>query len=181
MSALTVAAALDALLNEAPAWLPPVTSWEVAEDGDHWILSGGIPDSVGSMTAAKALGLVAGEHGVEVNDDGRMMTVLFTWREARVQLYYFRPARWTAPERCATCPTKLGAEGVAYVRLGEGHEAPVVCVACRDRMHAAWLATQRLREQRGCAPYPAEASADALTAMLAPTQALTVDETGGAS
>ncbi|MET8475380.1 hypothetical protein ABZY90_19810 [Streptomyces sp. NPDC006422] len=139
MSALNAAAALGALLAEAPEWLPAVTSWEIAEDGDSWILCGSLPDSFGEGRAAKVFGLVAGEHGVEVDDDGRTMKVLLTREDTRMQLYYFRPITgWVVPERCATCPTELGAPDVKFVRLGEGPDAPVICVACRDRMHAAW-------------------------------------------
>ncbi|MFF8656760.1 hypothetical protein [Streptomyces huasconensis] len=144
MSALTVAAALDALLAEAPSWLPDVRSWEIAEDGDDWVLSGGLADDLGEAKAAQALGLVAGEHGVVVADDGRRMSVPFVWQGARGRLWYSRPVlRWVVPERCATCPTKLGAPDVRFVKLGEALDAPVVCIPCRDRMHAAWLAGVR--------------------------------------
>lgn len=142
MSARTVAAALDALLNEAPAWLPDVTSWELAKDGDDWVLSGGLPDELSEAQAAAALGRVAGRFGIDVADDGRRMTASFAHDEARVQLWYFRPVlRWVVPEQCATCPTKLGAPDVKFVKLGEERDAAVVCIPCRDRMHAWWVAS----------------------------------------
>ncbi|MBW5420241.1 hypothetical protein GKQ77_01480 [Streptomyces sp. BG9H] len=141
MSALTVAAALDALLTETPSWLPDVRSWEIAEDGGNWVLSGGLADDLGEAKAAHALGLVAGEHGADVSDDGRRMAVPFVWHDTRVQLWYFRPVlRWVVPERCATCPTKLGPPDVRFVKLGEERGAAVVCIPCRDRMHAVWVA-----------------------------------------
>ena len=138
----TAASALASLLADPPSWLPPVNHWEVAEDTDSWILSGQL---AGEMPEAPAFRLLAPLMEIAEtphSDDGRLVKVPFTWEGVAVQVWYLRPIeRWIVPERCVTCPTELGAPDVSFVRLGEGREASVVCVPCRDRMHAEWVST----------------------------------------
>ncbi|MFQ6851228.1 hypothetical protein AAIB46_10065 [Streptomyces sp. 35M1] len=148
MSASAAAAALAALTDDAPAWLPAVDHWEIARDGDRWKVSGQLDTADGSLGEADAnrlLSPVADHFETPLGDDGRLIRAEFTHFGTPVSIWFLRPVlRWLVPEQCATCPTKLGDPGVAYVRLGDGsREAPVICVECRDRMHAAWVLTQR--------------------------------------
>lgn len=140
MSALTAVVALEALLSETPSWLPEVRSWELAQDGDDWVLSGELAADISVDTITRALERGADDLLLAVADDGRRITAAFTWQATRVQLWHLRPVlRWIVPERCATCPTELGAPDVPFVTLGEGLDAPVVCIPCRDRMHTDWV------------------------------------------
>ncbi|MYT56914.1 hypothetical protein GTW29_09275 [Streptomyces sp. SID7834] len=144
MNASTAAAALAALADDAPAWLPPVDHWEIAREGEHWIVSGQLCTEGGTLgegSAYRLLGPIVEQSGRQLVDDGRQITAVFEHFGVPVSVWYLRPVlRWLVPEQCATCPTKLGSPEVAFVRLGAGdREAPVICVPCRDRMHASWV------------------------------------------
>lgn len=148
MNASTAAAALAALLDDAPAWLPPVDHWEVAQDGDRWIVQGQLAtddNTLGEGAAYRLLGSIVEQTGQQLTDDGRLIRAEFTHFGFPMNVWYLRPIlRWIVPEQCATCPTKLGAPDVRFVRLGEGdRQAPVICVPCRDRMQASWVLSQR--------------------------------------
>lgn len=144
MNASTAAAALAALLDDAPAWLPPVDHWEVAQDDDRWIVQGQLAtdgDTLGEGAAYRLLGSIVEQSGRQLTDDGRLIRAEFTHFGFPMNVWYLRPIlRWIVPEQCATCPTKLGAPDVRFVRLGEGdRQAPVICVPCRDEMQASWV------------------------------------------
>ncbi|MFJ2249403.1 hypothetical protein ACIQGT_40245 [Streptomyces sp. NPDC093108] len=148
MNASTAAAALAALMDDAPAWLPPVNHWEIARDGDRWIVSGQLDtdgDTLSESDAYRMLGPIVEQSGQQLDDDGRLIRARFTHFDVPCDVWFLRPVlRWVVPEHCATCPTKLGAPDVKFVRLGTGdREAPVICVPCRDRMQAHWVALHR--------------------------------------
>ncbi|MFF1498664.1 hypothetical protein ACFVZR_02000 [Streptomyces sp. NPDC058316] len=142
MSASTAAAALASLLDYSPAWLPDVNHWEVAQDGGRWIVQGQLAGDPGESAAIKALRPVVEQSGQELADDGRLITAGFEVDGVPCMVWSLRPVlRWAVPETCATCPTEL-APDVRFVWLGEGgREAPVLCVPCRDRMQASWVAS----------------------------------------
>lgn len=148
MNASTAAAALAALLDDAPAWLPPVDHWEVAQDDGRWIVQGQLAtegDTLGEAAAYRLLGSIVEQSGQQLADDGRLIRAEFAHFGFPMSVWYLRPVlRWIVPEQCATCPTKLGAPDVQFVRLGKGdRQAPVICVPCRDRMQAGWVLSQR--------------------------------------
>ncbi|MFD9212052.1 hypothetical protein ACFVY9_02830 [Streptomyces sp. NPDC059544] len=141
-SSAAAAAALAELLAAPPAWLPPVDHWEIAEDDDAWLLSASLrgADDLPERRRFHLIERIAAASGLPVDDDGRIVKARFVVDGVQAQVWYLRPVeRWVVPEQCVTCPTQLGAPDVAFVRLGEGRDAPVVCVPCRDRMHAAWV------------------------------------------
>lgn len=141
-SSAAAAAALAELLTAPPAWLPPVDHWEIAEDDGAWLLSASLrgADDFPERRRFHMIEQIAAASGLPVEDDGRIVKARFVVDGVQAQVWYLRPIeRWVVPEHCATCPTKLGAPDVSFVRIGEGREAPVICVACRDRMHAAWI------------------------------------------
>lgn len=141
-SSAIAAAALAELLTAPPAWLPPVDHWEIAEVDGGWLLSASLrgADDFPERRRFHMIEQIAAASGVPVDDDGRLVKAWFAVDGVAAQVWYLRPVeRWVVPEQCATCPTELGSPGVAFVRLGKGRDAPVVCVACRDRMHAAWI------------------------------------------
>lgn len=142
-SAAAAATALAELLTSPPAWLPPVNQWELAEDDREWSLSASLRggDDLGESRRRHLIERIAAASGLPVEDDGRIVKGRFVVDGVQASVWYLRPfKRWVTPERCATCPTKLGDPGVTFVRLGEGDtEAPVICVPCRDRMQAAWV------------------------------------------
>ncbi|MEV8349010.1 hypothetical protein ACFVTT_15865 [Streptomyces niveus] len=144
-SSVAASGALAALLAAPPAWLPAVDHWEVAQDGDRWIVQGQLAGDPNESAAYKALRPVAEQSGQELADDGRLIRAGFEVDDVPCMVWSLRPIlRWVVPEQCATCPTKLGAPDVKFVRLGEGdREAPVICVPCRDRMQAHWVALYR--------------------------------------
>ncbi|MFJ3587487.1 hypothetical protein ACIQUY_29475 [Streptomyces sp. NPDC090231] len=141
MNAGTASAALASLLDRPPVWLPNVDHWEVAHDGDRWIVQGQLAGDPGEWSAFKALQPIAEQSGRELADDGRLVKAGFEVDDVPCNVWWLRPIlRWVIPEQCATCPTKLGAPDVKFVRLGEGdREAPVICVSCRDSMQADWV------------------------------------------
>ncbi|MFB7212747.1 hypothetical protein [Streptomyces sp. NPDC056255] len=148
MTASTAAAALAALTDDAPAWLPPVNHWEIARDGDRWIVSGQLDtdgDTLSEADAYRLLGPIIEQSGQQLDDDGGLIRARFAHFGVSCDVWFLRPVlRWVVPEHCATCPTKLGDPDVRFVRLGTGdREAPVICVPCRDRMQAHWVALHR--------------------------------------
>lgn len=152
MSAVHAAAALAALLDSPPAWLPDVGHWEVARDSDRWIVQGQLAGDLGEEAAYKALSPIVQHSGQELADDGRLVKAGFEVDDVPCMVWSLRPIlRWVVPEHCATCPTKLGTPEVRFVRLGEGDRgAPVICVPCRDRMHTSWIgSTCPAHEDRG--------------------------------
>ncbi|MFF7365661.1 hypothetical protein [Streptomyces sp. NPDC008125] len=147
MSASNAAAALAALTDDAPAWLPPVDHWEIARDGDRWIVSGQLDtngDTLGVDDARRLLGPIAEQSGQPLAGTSHLITARFEHFAVPVSVWYLRPdPHWTTPEQCAACPAKLAGTGTAFVRLGEGdRNAPVLCVPCRDRMHSEWILAQ---------------------------------------
>ncbi|MCX5562763.1 hypothetical protein [Streptomyces sp. NBC_00038] len=145
-SSAAAAAALAELLTAPPAWLPPVDHWEIAEDDGAWLLSASLrgADDLGESRRYHLIERIAAASKLPVEDDGRIVKARFVVDGVQAQVWYLRPIeRWIVPEQCATCPTELGAPDVKFVRLGEGRDAPVVCVACRDRMYAAWIRAAR--------------------------------------
>ncbi|MGA5489606.1 hypothetical protein ACPCK1_17840 [Streptomyces pseudogriseolus] len=136
------AAALAELLMTPPAWLPPVDNWEMSEDDGAWVLSASLrgADVLDERRRYHLISRIAAGSKLPVEDDGRVVKARFVVDGVQASVWYLRPfERWIVPETCATRPTELGAPDVSFVRLGEGRDAPVVCVACRDRMHAAWI------------------------------------------
>lgn len=148
MSALTAAAALATLLDEAPAWLPNVDHWEVAENDGEWSVSGQLAGQLGESHAFSLLRPIVEATGMRIEDDGQLVKAPFVLDDAACFIWYLRPVkRWVVPEQCATCPTKLGASEVSFVRLGAaGADAPVICVPCRDRMHGRWIKGDAARD-----------------------------------
>ncbi|EST22817.1 hypothetical protein [Streptomyces niveus] len=144
-SSVAAAGALAALLAAPPAWLPVVDHWEIARDDAGWTVSGQLAGNPGEADAYKALQPIVERSGQELADDGRLIKAGFEVDGVPCMVWSLRPVlRWVVPEHCATCPTKLGAPDVTFVRLGAGdREAPVICVPCRDRMHAEWVVAQR--------------------------------------
>ncbi|MEV8394785.1 MULTISPECIES: hypothetical protein [unclassified Streptomyces] len=146
-SSAVAAAALAGLLAAPPAWLPPVDHWEIADDDGAWLLSASLrgADDFPEQRRFHMIEQIGAASGLPVEDDGRIVKARFVVDGVQAQVWYLRPIkRWIVPEQCATCPTKLGAPDVKFVRLGEGdREAPVICVPCRDRMQAEWVITQR--------------------------------------
>ncbi|MCQ6250863.1 hypothetical protein [Streptomyces malaysiensis] len=144
MSAFTVAAAIAAL--DGADWLPPALHWEIATTDGVW----GAHCEIAADTVSEAYRLlcsIASAHDSEVGDNGHLLTVDFVYDEVPVRAWWLRPVtRYVVPEQCATCPTKLSGAGVSFVRLGAGREAPVVCVPCRDRMHARWVGGDAARD-----------------------------------
>src|SRR5690606_7437663 len=63
-----------------------------------------------------------------------------------VRVWHHIPVtRWIVPDQCATSPPPLAT--TTHVPLipdgptvDQARTTPVICVACRDRMYAAWLA-----------------------------------------
>ncbi|MEV7491465.1 hypothetical protein AB0O08_11995 [Streptomyces anulatus] len=145
MTASHSAAALGALLDDAPAWLPPVDHWEVAREKDGtWIVQGQLSadgDTLTESAAYKALVPIVEQSGQALDDDGRLVSARFRHLDVPMSVWYLRPVlRWVVPEHCATCPTELGSPDVKFVRLGDGtRTAPVICLPCRDLMQAAWV------------------------------------------
>jgi hypothetical protein len=140
VSAATVADVIGRI--DGTAWMPRIKSWEIATTDGVWGAHGEL-DAEGSVTAMTTLAKFAGDVGSEITEaTERLVTVDFVFREVPVRVWWLRPIqRWVIPETCATCPTKLGDPGVRFVRLGEGdREAAVICVPCRDRMQAEWVA-----------------------------------------
>lgn len=166
-SAAAAASALAGLLTSPPAWLPPVNQWELYEDDGEWSLSASLrgADDLGESVRHRLLAKIAGASELPIEDDGRIVKGRFVVDGVQASVWYLRPfKRWVRPEHCATCPTKLGDPGVTFVRLGEGDtEAPVICVPCRDRMHAAWIKS---------------AANDALARARAAARELLLDEAG---
>lgn len=151
MSARTVAAAIEHLLGEP--WMPRVSHWEIATTDDVWGAHAELDcETPGSaFRELHALADKVGSQLVEVSDS---LTALdFEYDDVSVRVWWLRPVlRWIVPETCATCPTKLGEPDVPFVRLGDGadrREAPVICVPCRDVMHAAWVSTTCPAADRG--------------------------------
>lgn len=153
MNASHFAAALAALLDDAPAWLPPVDHWEIGQEKDGtWIVQGQLAGDLSEDAAYKALVPVVQDSGQALDDNGRLIYARFRHSEVPMAVWYLRPVlRWVVPERCATCPTELGVPEVKFVRLGDGtRQAPVICLPCRERMHATWVAsTCSADEDRG--------------------------------
>lgn len=141
MSARTVAAAIEHLLGES--WMPRVVHWEIATTDDVWGAHAEL-DVRAEDPAYREFRALADRVGGEFADDGRQIRIDFEYDDVSVRVWWLRPIlRWIVPETCATCPTKLGEPDVPFVRLGDGagrREAPVICVPCRDRMQAAWIA-----------------------------------------
>lgn len=137
MSAALVAAAITSL--NADPWVPPISHWEIATTDGRW----GAHGEIGATNEGDAYAFlrnVAETHRVELADDGRSVTVDFEYDEVPVRFWWLRPiVRWVVPERCATCPTKLGAPDVQFVRL-VGPDGAVICVPCRDAMQLHWVA-----------------------------------------
>ncbi|MEV8353141.1 hypothetical protein ACFVTT_23515 [Streptomyces niveus] len=137
MSAALVAAAITAL--DGVEWMPPLKSWEIAPTDKGWGVHGEV-DVDNEDDAYAFLRNVAETARVELEDDGRLVTVSWDHSAGPVRLWWLRPiVRWVVPERCATCPTKLGAPEVQFVRLGDPDGA-VICLLCRDAMHRHWVA-----------------------------------------
>jgi hypothetical protein len=140
VTARLVAAAIERLLSEP--WMPRVSHWEIATTDGMWGAHAEL-DVASEAPAYQLLRRLADAVESKLADDGRLITVKFTEADYNVpvRVWWLRPVlRWVVPETCATCPTALCDPGVPFVRLGEGREAPVICVPCRDGMHAAWLA-----------------------------------------
>lgn len=158
MSALTATYALASLLDAPPVWLPPISHCEIATTDGVW----GAHAELDAATEAEAYELaraITEAHGVELHDDGRTILVDVELTGVAFRFWWLRPVlRWHVPEQCATCPTRLGAPDVRFVRLGEGdREAPVICVPCRDRMHAAWVEQEEKDTREGeSTPQPAD-------------------------
>lgn len=147
ISAHTAASALLDLLDTRPDWLPTVTSWELFQeaDGGH-SLNGGLPDADQMQGGYERLQWIAAAFdGGMFQDDGSHYWARFQWDGVQFGLYQFRPVqRWIVPATCATCPAPLSGEpGAAFVRVGDGRDAPVICVPCRDEMHRRWLTEHR--------------------------------------
>lgn len=164
MNAFTVAATITAL--DGADWLPPTLNWEIATTDGVW----GAHCEIAADTVSEAYRLlcsIASAHGSEVGDDSRLLTVDFEHQGTPVRAWWLRPIqRWVTPEHCATCPTKLGDPAVSFVRLGVGPEAPVICVPCRDLMHARWMATGTAEQARQVVgSYRAEVLREAATAL----------------
>ncbi|NUH35317.1 hypothetical protein HUF15_00785 [Streptomyces samsunensis] len=144
MSAFTVAAAIAAI--EGADWLPPFLHWEIATTDGVWGAHAEI-DAQSEAQAYRQMKPLAELHGSELADDGRSVTVDFVLDEVPFRFWWLRPIKqYIVPEQCATCPTKLSGAGVSFVRLGAGSEAPVICVPCRDRMHARWVKGDAARD-----------------------------------
>lgn len=141
MSAAAVAAVIGALADEP--WMPRVSHWEIATTDEVWGAHAEL-DCETSGPAFRELHALADRVGSEVSVVSDNLTAIdFVYDEVPVRVWWLRPAlRWVVPESCATCPTKLSGEpGARFVRLGEGdREAPVICVPCRDRMQAEFVA-----------------------------------------
>ena len=158
MTALTATYALASLLDAPPVWLPPISHYEIATTDGTW----GAHAELAADTESEAYKLaraITEAHGVELHDDGRTILVDVELTGVAFRFWWLRPVlRWHVPEQCATCPTKLGAPDVRFVRLGEGdREAPVICVPCRDRMQAAWVEQGEKDTREGeSTPQPAE-------------------------
>lgn len=144
MSAFTVAAAIAAL--DGADWLPCTLNWEIAATDGVWSAH----CEIAADTVSEAYRLLCGiasAHDSKVGDDSRLLTVDFTYDDVPVRAWWLRPVkRWDVPERCATCPTKLGDPAASFVRLGVGSEAPVICVPCRDRMQSRWVKGDAARD-----------------------------------
>ncbi|MGA5182938.1 hypothetical protein [Streptomyces pseudogriseolus] len=139
------AAPLGALLR-AP-WMPPIRHCEIADTDGTW----GIHLELAADSASDAvhrLQKLASEVAADFTDSGdRVLAVDFTaGYGVPVRVWYLKPiTRWIVPTHCATCPALLA--NTLHVRLvpdgatsDEDAAAPVICVACRDRMYAAWPA-----------------------------------------
>lgn len=140
-TAAIAAAAFADLTAVAPDWLPPVDHWETSRADGSWQIDGQVVAETEAEAHRLLTAVTAAAYGAALDDDGRTIRARLQWRGTPVSLWWLRPIqRWIVPETCATCPTKLGPPDVAFVRLGPGQDAPVICVPCRDRMHAAWAA-----------------------------------------
>lgn len=137
---------LGSLLRSS--WLPPIRHCEVAETDGTWGVHLELdPDA--TSDPARTMQQFAADTGAALTDNGHgLLTVdLSTIGSAvPVRVWHLKPnPRWPVPDQCATCPTPLA--NTSYVRLipggatdDEARTAPVICVACRDRMYAAWPA-----------------------------------------
>lgn len=155
MNASTAAAALAALTDNGPAWLPPVDHWEIARIDGRWIVSGQLAtngDTLGEAAAHRLLNPIVEQSGQQLFDDGQLIRASFVHLNVQCDVWYLRSGRpWVTPARCETCPTALAGTGTSFVRLGAGdRDAPVICVPCRDRMQAEWVSrTCPSHEDRG--------------------------------
>lgn len=133
--------ALGELLATAPPWLPSVGHWEIAKTDSVWGVSGELAADEGKEVATlRALAAALGDTPANLTDEDRMVTARFAWASVPFRLWHLRPMRYrNFPRTCSTCPAELGA-GASFVWLGEGPGAPVICLPCRDRMHADWVA-----------------------------------------
>jgi hypothetical protein len=144
VNASTVAAVISVLAAEP--WMPRVSHWEIATTDETWGAHAEL-DCKTSGPAFRELHALAERVDSKVAEISDSLTAVdFVHDEVPVRVWWLRPAlRWIVPETCATCPTKLSGEpGARFVRLGEGdREAPVICVPCRDRMQAEFVAAAR--------------------------------------
>ncbi|KMS73292.1 hypothetical protein ACZ91_64675 [Streptomyces regensis] len=145
MSAETASAALAQLLADPPSWLPPVDHWEVATDTGHghgvWTVSGQLAyDGTGDTRPYELMRPIAVESDEPLDDNGRAIRARFQHDGVLFTVWWLRPiTRWLVSD-CATCQTPLGDPRVSFEQIGTGDDRRVICVPCRDRMHAAWLA-----------------------------------------
>ncbi|MGV9816644.1 hypothetical protein ACWDTQ_32615 [Streptomyces cellulosae] len=140
------AATLGTLL--AAPWMPPIRHSEVAETDGTWGVHLEL-DTDSTIDAVRHLQRLAAEVGSDfTNTSERLLSVDFTaGYGVPVRIWYLKPVtRWIVPDQCATCPTSLA--DTLHVRLvpdgatdDEARTAPVICVACRDRMYATWPTT----------------------------------------
>ena len=136
---------LGSLLQSS--WLPPVRHYEIAQTDDTW----GIHLALDADTTDEAVRLMqqfASDTGAVFTHGDRTLTADLTTSDSDVPVrvwYHIPVTRWIVPDQCATCPTPLAT--TTHVRLipdgatvDQARTTPVICVACRDRMYAAWLA-----------------------------------------
>ncbi|MEU9754354.1 hypothetical protein AB0D90_14610 [Streptomyces althioticus] len=131
------------------SWLPPVRHCEIAETDGTWGIHLELdPDA--TRDPVRTMRQFASDTGADLTDNGHgLLTadLLTMESDLPVRVWHHKPSpQWPTPERCATCPTQLA--DTRHVRLvfdgatdDEARTAPVICVACRDRMYAAWPAT----------------------------------------
>lgn len=157
VTASSAALAVADLIDEAPPWLPPVDHWELFRDGDTYEVNGNLDTQV-----LGAFQLLKGLHFAPLGrfeDDGKSAKGRFQWNGVQFMIYrVHQGTTWTTPETCLTCPTKLAGTKNAFVRIGDawlGQGAAVICVPCRDRMHADWIRSGAHRPHKGpgsCSP-----------------------------
>ncbi|MFF4924352.1 hypothetical protein ACFY4B_27520 [Kitasatospora sp. NPDC001261] len=129
--------ALADLLADAPPWLPAVRSWEVFQEPDGTFSLNGEIVPHGGASAGYLLQAAAEATGGHYEHPAGLERTRLTRADHQVTLYYLSPAaQRPAPPGCATCPEPLE----QYVWIGTPPTA--VCLACRDRMHAAFLAAR---------------------------------------